>query len=176
MLHVRDRRAQRVVDFELQGFGDVKDGVIRERRGAVEAAPRHQHAPRRAGIVAAVAQEKSIAQRRLVLAAARDARAGGSGLQRQAAPPHPVEGHSGTSPHAAIEHGECGAGSKPGVVAVGDRRLGACRSLEPRPARQWRQRKRLCGGLCSACEPSAIIARSGAFGDRNRLKAPQVVW
>jgi len=34
-LHVGDRRTQRVVDFELQDFGDVKDSIIRERRRAV---------------------------------------------------------------------------------------------------------------------------------------------
>jgi hypothetical protein len=31
--------------------GDVEDSIIRERRGAIEPAPRHQHASRRTGII-----------------------------------------------------------------------------------------------------------------------------
>jgi hypothetical protein len=69
-LHFGDRGAQPVVHLELQGVGDVEYGVIGERGGTVEAAPGHQHASRRPGIIAAVAQEKHIAQRRLVLFAA----------------------------------------------------------------------------------------------------------
>jgi hypothetical protein len=59
-----------------------------------------------------MAQKKHIAQRCLVLAAARDARTGGGGLQRQAAAPRPGEGHVRTRP--AIEHGERGAGLERG--------------------------------------------------------------
>jgi hypothetical protein len=82
-----------------------------------------------------VAQEKHIAQRCLVLAAARDPRTGG-GFQRQAAPPHPGERHARAYP--AIEHGQRGAGLESGPrvgLGVDDRRLSACRSLVAGPAR-----------------------------------------
>jgi hypothetical protein len=139
-LFVGDRRAQRIVHLKLQGFGDVERGVIGERCGAIEPAPGHQHASGRTGIVAAVAQEKHIAQRRLVLAAARDPRAGGRGLQRQAPPPRPVEGHLCPRTRPAIEHGERGAGPKRGLV---DRRIVAG------PARQRRRNRKNC--VCARC-------------------------
>jgi hypothetical protein len=52
----------------------------------------------------------------LVLAAARDPRAGGGGLQRQAAPPRPGERHlcPDIGAHPAIEGGERGAGLERG--------------------------------------------------------------
>jgi hypothetical protein len=81
-----------------------KTAFVRERRGAVEPAPGDQQAARRSGILAAAAQEKSIAQTRLVLAAPRNPRTGGGGLERQAAPPGPGKGrgpHVGPDP--AIE-------------------------------------------------------------------------
>jgi hypothetical protein len=101
-----------------------------------------------------VAQREGVAQHRLVLAAARDARAGGRGLQRQAAAPRPGEGHlcPHIRAHAQIEHGERGAGLErghrvgPGFgVRVGDRRIAAG------PARHWRQHRQnwRCGGLLS---------------------------
>jgi len=138
-LRLGDRRAQSVVHLELEGLDNMEDGLIPQRRGAIEAAPGHQHAAGRTGIVAAVAQQEGVAQRRLVLAAARDPRSGGRGLQRQAAAPHPGEGH--VCAHSAIEHGERGAGPKRGLVAVCDRRIDAG------PARHWRQRKCLCERL-----------------------------
>jgi hypothetical protein len=78
VLRVGDRPAKGVVD-------NMEDGLIPQRRGPIEPAPGHQHASGRPGIVTAVAQEEHIAQRCLVLAAARDARTGGGGFQRQAA-------------------------------------------------------------------------------------------
>ena len=116
----------------------MKDSVIRERGGAIEAAPGHQQAPGRSGIVAAVAQEEGVPQHGLVLDAARHPGAGGGGLERQAAPPHPSEGRIGAYP--GIERGQGGAGLECGL-GVGDRRI------EPRPARQGRPWKCLCGGL-----------------------------
>jgi hypothetical protein len=87
-----------------------------------------------------VAQQKSVAQHRLVLAAARDACAGGGGLERQAAPPRPGKGrgpHVGPDP--AIERGQRGAGLERGPdVGVGDRRLAAG------PARQGRRNRQNC--------------------------------
>jgi hypothetical protein len=93
-LHVGDRRAQGIVHFELQDVGDVEDGVIGERRGPVEAAPGFQHASRRPGIGAAMAQEKHIAQRRLVLAAARDPRTGGAAFSARRRRHTPAKGAS----------------------------------------------------------------------------------
>ena len=67
-----------------------------------------------------MAQEKHVAQRRLVLAAAHDPRTGGRGLQRQAAAPHPGEGRVGAD--TAVEHPERGAGLECSF-GVGARRL-----------------------------------------------------
>jgi hypothetical protein len=136
--------AQPIVHLELQRFGDVEHSLIRQRGGAIEPAPRHQHASRRPGIIAAMAQEKHIAQCRLVLAAARDARTGGGGFQRQAAPPHPGERHVRAYP--GIEHGQRGAGLERGPsvgVGVGDRRLVAG------PAWQRRRNRQNC--VCVRC-------------------------
>jgi hypothetical protein len=119
---------------------------IRHRCGAIEPAPRDQHASGRTGIVAAVAQQEGVAQHRLVLAAARDPRTGGGGLERQAAPPRPGEGHA--RPHPAIQHGQRRAGLECGPrvgVGVGDRRIAAGPA---RHGRQHRQNYR-CGGRLS---------------------------
>jgi hypothetical protein len=62
----RRHGAQLIVHLELEGLDNMEDGLIPQRRGAIEAAPRHQHASRRPGIIAAVAQEEHIAQRRRV--------------------------------------------------------------------------------------------------------------
>jgi len=138
---------QGVVHPERQGLGDVEHGVPhewgRERGGAIEATPGDQQASGRTGIGAAVAQQQGVAQARLVLAAACDPRAGGGGLERQAAPPRPGErGCPCVRPHPGIEGGERGAGLERGRD-VGDPRPAAG------PARHRRQNRqnRRCGGL-----------------------------
>ena len=130
--HARDCGLEGVVDKKPEELGNVTDGVVIERRRAIETAPRQQHAAGRTGIGAAVTEIKSIAQHRLVLAAAGDAGAGGGGFERQAPPPHP--GEDGIGADAGIDDGERGAGQKGSLAGIG------AGGLDARPGRKRRQR------------------------------------
>jgi hypothetical protein len=166
LLHAGDRGAQRVVDFEVQCFGDVENDVVVERRRAIERALGDHHAAGRSRIVAAAAEKKSIAQHRLVLATTCEPHARGSGLQGEAPPPRPGKQRLGA--HARIEHGEGGAGREGGFVGVGDRHF------EARPARQGRQRKSFWDRIFCDSGHAGILPRNGALHHKKALQAPHL--
>ena len=87
LLGSRDGAAQSVVDREAQGFGEVKDGIIGERIGAIELPPGQQQPARRARIAAGGAEGQRIPEQKFVFAAAGHAGAGGGGLEGEAAAP-----------------------------------------------------------------------------------------
>ena len=119
LLRAGDRRAQSIVDVQIQK-SRRRATPHPPSSGAERSRPRHASSMRPPGRDRrALAQEKSIAQHRLVLVAARDPGAGGGGLEREAAAPHAGEGH--ISADARVENGEGGAGPK-GGLGLGRRR------------------------------------------------------
>jgi hypothetical protein len=114
LLHTVDRRAQPVIDVQVEEAGDMQNRVgIEGYRAPVEGAPGDQDAAGRTWIIITTAEVEGVAQHRLVLPATDDPHARSGSLEREALAPHAGKGRLGA--HPSIEQGKGSAGQERGI-------------------------------------------------------------